>query len=116
MAGHETLGAVHVLLFHPEILLNPVEPAEMPYPIIEQSAAHIADGGIDDERDRMQAGGEQAEHHRLAAEREDAAGQEGGQQHAPISVVEKKLSDYLHILFNRLQAAPLQALSQTYII
>ena len=83
-----------------EVALYPVEPAEAPYPIIEQGPKDIADRTIDNEALTLQTGGIETEHDSLTGERKETTSEESRYEHSPIAVVEEKISDGLRHIKN----------------
>ena len=91
MTGQRVLHLVNLLFLDVQKLLYPVHPPHPANVIIEHGTKHIAHCGIDDERLALQTRREQSYHDGLTAERYEAAGKKGGNEHAPVTVVDEYL-------------------------
>ena len=94
---HEPLRLFHTLVTHVQIALNPFCAAHSAYAVVYHRSEHVSYGAVCHERPRLQSCRKQCNHHCLAAEGEEAAGQKGCKKHTPITVVDEQLDQSVHM-------------------
>ena len=93
---HESLRFQKAIVTHTKVFLNPLAFALPPNPVIEHAATPVTRCCEQQEGKGIQPGSNQCHHYGLAAERQEAASDEGRYEHAWISVLSGDVYYFSH--------------------
>ena len=85
VAFHPAGGAVNLLALYMQVTLYPFHLAQRAHTVVEHASCHVSHGGCDEELHGFEACQLQSRQHGFTAERKDAACNERGDEHSPIT-------------------------------